>query len=185
MRDFLVADRYARSLDRLVPDNDAAREMASALKDLAEIYTASHDLRNTLSNPALPEAGRLAVLDAVCDRCGAPDLVRKLVSAMLRRRRIELIPPVAVLFSAKTDLRLDRVRAEVTSAAPLSEARQDDIRQTLARYTGKNVRVEFAIDPALLGGIVARIQDRVLDGSIRSRIKRLKNHLLPEENLGG
>lgn len=185
MKDFLVADRYARSLDTLTSDNDQAEAFAKSLSELARLYAESHELRNTLANPALVESRRLSILNEVCVRSGAPDLVRKIAATLLRRRRIALLPVVASLYSAKTDERLGRVRVGVTSAAPLPAGRQEAVTHALERYTRKNVRVEFAVDPSLLGGVVARIQDRILDGSIRSRIERLKNHLLPEENLGG
>ncbi len=71
-----------------------------------------------------------------------------------------------------------RVRAHVTSAQALAPADLERVRQSLARRTGKQVILESSVDPALIGGIVARVGDLVLDGSIRTQLGRLRDKLL-------
>lgn len=185
MKSFLLADRYARSVSSLVESDAEAEAIAINLTEIARVYDDSAELRSALANPALHESRRLAILDAVLTRCGAPELLRNLGATMLRRRRIDLLPAVADLVARKTDERLNRVEVDVTSALPLTPTQVEQLTQTLQTYTGKNIRIEFAIDPALLGGVTARIQDVILDGSLRSRVARLQRFLLPEENLGG
>ena len=89
------------------------------------------------------------------------------------------------LFARHADARLGRITAQVGSAVALSDAQCERISASLAKYSGKEVRIEYAVDPALMGGVTARIGGTVIDGSIRTRIERLKQSLLAEENLGG
>lgn len=185
MKSFLAADRYARSLDRLIADDHETERIARELDQLAAVYKSSPELRSALANPALHEPVRLAILDSVMDRCAAPELVRKLAAVMLRRRRIDLLPAVARLFDAQSDRRLNRVEADITSAAPLNDEQARRVVDALESYTGKHVRAEFDVDPELIGGVRARIEDLILDGSLRNRLERLKEHLLPEEESGG
>ena len=77
-----------------------------------------------------------------------------------------------------TDEKAGRVRAQVTSAQPLSPAEINRVRDSLARRTGKHVVLEAAVDPTLIGGIVARVGDLVLDGSIRTQLGSLREKLL-------
>lgn len=185
MKSFLAADRYARSLNRLVLDDRETELVARELDHLAALYESSPELRSALANPALHEPVRLAILEGVLDRCAAPEVVRKLAAVMLRRRRIYLLPEVARLFDAESDRRLNRVEADITSAVPLNDDQARRVIDALESYTGKHVRAEFDVDPELIGGVRARIEDVILDGSLRNRLERLKEHLLPEEESGG
>lgn len=185
MRNYLVADRYARGLDRALP-NDTEREAAmQALSDVAEIYRRDHTLRSALSHPGIPLEQRAALLAEVLDRAGALALLKKLLDVMLRRGRIALLPDVAALFAATTDLRLNRTGATVTTAVPMEADQAERIIKTLESHSGMKVRADFEVDPEILGGVIARIRGTVIDGSLRARVQRLKQSLLPEEKVGG
>ena len=67
----------------------------------------------------------------------------------------------------------------------MSDDQCNDIVASLEKFSGMHVRIENAVDPSILGGIIARIGGTIIDGSVRARIERLKQSLLPEENLGG
>ena len=77
-----------------------------------------------------------------------------------------------------TDRHLGRVRAEVTSAAPLSNAQLKDVEAALAKATGKKIMLQTRHDPEMIGGVIARVGDLVFDGSVRTRLENLKNEML-------
>lgn len=185
MKHYLIADRYARSLDRAI-EQDADREAAiDALRAIATHYESDHELRNVLSNPAIPANQRAAILAEILRREEAPPLVSALLDTMLRRGRITVLNSVLELFSTMTDERLNRSGAVVTTAIALSDDHKNKLRAALETFSGTRVRADFRVDPRILGGVVARIKGKVIDGSLRARIERLKQSLLPEENLGG
>lgn len=185
MKSFLVAQRYARGLDRVLADDHEAESLSRDLSDLAQAYEESGALRSVLANPAVPESLRLSILEGILARIGAPEVLRSFAATLLRRRRMDLLPAVAQLFAHESDRRLNRVEADVESSAPLNEAQARRITEALETYTGKQVRVVFSVNPELIGGVCARIEDRILDGSVRTRLKRLREYLLPEEESGG
>ena len=76
------------------------------------------------------------------------------------------------------DARAGQVRATVTSAAPLGVTELDKVRRSLEQRTGKKVILETAVDPELIGGVVARVGDLVLDGSVRTQLEELRRRLL-------
>lgn len=185
MKNYLIANRYARGLDRALPEEANRDEAAASLRELGKLYAAQHDLRSVLSNPAIPADQRAAVLESVLEREGAPRHVRELLHTMLRRGRISILPDVAELYSALADAHLGRAGAAITTASELSPDQAEQLRLALERFTGKSVRADFSVNPRLLGGVVTRIEGKIIDGSLRARIRRLKQSLLPEENLGG
>ena len=130
-----------------------------------------------LANPAIAVERRAAALrDMLSDRVSPS--VLNLVQLMLRRGRIEELPRVASEFRRLDDERQGIVHAAVTSAAELT---QDEIRELTARLersTGGRVALDVEVDPSLLGGLVVRVGDRMIDGSVRGRLERLRNQLL-------
>ncbi len=130
-----------------------------------------------LSNPAIAIDRRAGVLrDLLSVRVTQP--VLNLVQLMLRRGRIEELPRVASEFRRLDDERQGIVHATVTSAAELT---QDEIRELTARLersTGGRIALDVAVDPSLLGGLVVRVGDRMIDGSVLGRLQRLRNQLL-------
>ena len=104
--------------------------------------------------------------------------VLNLVKLMLRRGRIEQLPQVAAEFRRLDNARQGIVPATATSATPLS---QDEVRALVARLeqmTGARIELDLQVDPSLLGGLIVRVGDRMIDGSVRGRLERLRNQLV-------
>jgi F-type H+-transporting ATPase subunit delta len=182
MKNYLIAERYAKGLSLSIPDNEALEDVAGALNRISGLYETSHDFRSVVSNPAIDREKRSAVLRQVLGREGVPAVVARLAEVMLQRGRIAVLPDMAKLFSRMADERLNRAGADVTTAVEIGEEHEARLRGALETYTGKSVRLECTVDPAVLGGVVTRIGSIVIDGSVRTRLESLKNALLSEES---
>jgi F-type H+-transporting ATPase subunit delta len=97
---------------------------------------------------------------------------------LLDRGRIALLASLARAYRELADAHAGRVRAVVTSAAPLSPADLERVRRSLERRTKKTVMLEAQVDPSLIGGLVAQVGDLVLDGSVRTQLSTLRDKLL-------
>src|SRR5208337_810031 len=99
--------------------------------------------------------------------------IRNFTYVLIDHRRIAIIGEIREAFELHVDERLGFARAEVTSAAPLDHRVSANLEAELSRLTGKRMRLRFDVDPALLGGVVARIGSTVYDGSVRGGLRQL------------
>jgi F-type H+-transporting ATPase subunit delta len=173
-----VARRYARALFAIGADRGDFEQLGRQLDDFASLWTSVPDLRQALENPVFKPAEKRAVLERVLPGVAPSPEMRKFVLLLLDRRRISVLPAIARAYRQLADAHLGRVRALVTSAQPLSPAEADRVRRSLEQRTGKKVILETAVDPSLIGGLVARVGDLVLDGSVQTQLATLRSRLL-------
>jgi F-type H+-transporting ATPase subunit delta len=184
MKDFRVAERYARALSLSLPDESTLDEAGRAMTLLRRTFTSNHDLHSALANPAIDADVRVRLLNGVIQNLEISPAVGRLLEVLLRRGRIDWLPAVARVFNTLVDERLNRVGASVRTATPLNEAQEARLQAALEQFSGKAVRMEIEIEPELLGGVVTEIGGKLIDGSVRTRLNRLKNTLITEETLG-
>lgn len=173
-----AARRYARALFGLAGEenrlDDVRREMAA----LAGLFDASAELRNVLYRPLHPLDERRAALEAVLARLETSPTVRRFCAFLLQQRRMHEFPDVVVELERLANEAAGRVEAEITSAGPLGDAQLERLRSALAARTERDVQLKVAVDPTLLGGVVAKVGDLVFDGSLRTQLAQLRANLM-------
>ena len=145
--------------------------------DAAGAIVADDRVARLLGNPAIAEETRLDLAQSTVGAIVSKPVLN-LIGLMLRRGRIDELPRVAAEFRRLDNQRQGITPATATSAVPLSE---DEVRAVTARLeamTGGRVDLELTVDPDLLGGLVVRVGDRMIDGSVRGRLERLRNQLV-------
>lgn len=177
MRDSSIARNYAEALlalARKAKDLDGWAEMIS---DFAAAVEQDATLRRFLESPRVSAAQKDEVITkAVQDR--VPKLFLEFLRALLRNRRQMLIPEIAVEFANLVDESAGRVHARVTVAKETSAEENNVIARELSRAVGKDVVPHMNVNPAILGGVVVRIGDTVMDGSVRRRLATLRRRML-------
>ena len=130
-----------------------------------------------LNNPAIPVERRAEVLtELVGGRISTP--AQNLVQLLLRRGRMEELPRVAAEFRRLDDRRQGVTNAIATSAIPLTPDEVRALTQRLEQTTGGRIALEERVDPSVLGGLIVRVGDRLIDGSVRGRLERLRTKLV-------
>ena len=178
-----VATRYAKALADVTTANSAALKPADALTQLRAFEAAlnsSHELQNALSTPAVPASRKRAVVGRLADLLQLSQVARNFLFVLIDHRRIALLPAILSDFELIVDERLGFARAEVSSPTELTDAQRGAINSELERLSGKRLRMRFAVDPALIGGVVARIGSTVYDGSVRGQLQTLGRRLSTE-----
>jgi F-type H+-transporting ATPase subunit delta len=173
-----VARRYARALFGIGVDAGKFEALGDELGELATLWNESDELRQTLENPVFQPSEKRKVLESILPRVAPTPEVQRFVLLLLDRRRIVLLPAIARAYRDLTDAHVGRVRAEVISAQELVPATLDRIRRSLEQRTGKKVIINSTVDPELIGGVVARVGDLVLDGSVRTQLADLRARLV-------
>jgi len=167
------ARRYAEAMLDLALAQDAVDRYRTSLEDLAAAFE-PRTLRR-LGDPSTPVARRLAAAaDALA---GQPESVRGLVRLLIERDRIALLPRIARAFGELVDERAGIAKALVTTAADMESGERERVVAQLERATGKRIKAEFAVDPALLGGATVRVGDHLVDASLRTRLDLLRTQL--------
>jgi F-type H+-transporting ATPase subunit delta len=173
-----VARRYARALFGIGVDAGNFEALGQEIGELAGLWSSSPELRQTMENPIFKPSEKRAVLEQLLPRVTPSPQVQRIVLLLLERRRIVLLPAIARAYRDLADAHTGRVRAKLTSAAPIGPAALDRVRRSLEARTGKQVILETAVDPGLIGGVVARVGDLVLDGSLATQLDDLRQKLL-------
>lgn len=170
-----TARRYAEAAFEIAERDHSMQAWLAALA-LAEERLSRPDVMRLLANPAIPAASRVGVLQRILgdDVRGAP---RNLLALMIRRGRFELLPGVIREFTRLYRRREGIVEATITSAIALDASAEEALQARLVAVTGKRVVLNQEVDASLLGGVLVRVGDRLIDGSVRGRLERLRNTL--------
>lgn len=172
-----VARRYARALFGLARDEGRIAGVLAEIETLAGLFDRSAELRDALFRPLHPVKERRAVLDAVTGRIEISGTVQHFCSFLLERGRMQDFPVIREELIRLADEAAGRVQAEVVSATQLREEQLERLRRALAARTGRDVKIDARVDPALLGGVVAKVGDLVFDGSLRTQLAQLRANL--------
>ena len=174
-----AAIRYARALlDVAVKEQADLEQIENELSQFADLFKQYPLLEKVLLNPAVPvPRKRAAVADLLAQAKFTP-IVTKLLALLADRDRLVLIPDLLASYRDRLLEHRGVVRAEVTTASTLDPGRADAIRQGLAAMTGRTVQLATKIDPAIVGGLIARIGSTVYDGSLANQLARIRERLL-------
>lgn len=173
-----LARRYARALSELAKSAGVTDPVGASLSRFAECWTSSDELRTAFSSPDLGQPQRKNLLEDLGSRLFLEDLVLKTLLLLSDRRRMAIVPDLAEAYFALAEMEKEVVKAEVTTAARLSEAYFEELQRALEKVTGKHVSITRNVDPSLLGGVVTKVGDKVFDGSLRTRLDELEEELL-------
>jgi F-type H+-transporting ATPase subunit delta len=170
-----VAARYAHALLEIGAETGSLQQISDQVSDLALAYTSSPELKTVLESPLVSHSDRTAVIAELGARMGCSQVVKNMIGLLVERRRM---PAMARALRSLSDERAGLVRAQVSSAKALPEDYVRRLQGELEKMTGRKVVLERKVDPSLIGGVVTRVGDLVIDGSIRTRLADLKSQLL-------
>lgn len=172
--------RYAKALLDLARDQG---ELDSVLRDvgsLSDAWKASAELREIVRNPVVPKPALKAAIDALMNQLGCTKLVRNTVNLLADKGRLGHLEEVLHALEELAEAETGRVRVEVVSAKPLSDAYYTRLTEKLQRVTDRKVMLVKKQDPSLIGGVVTRVGDQVFDGSLSNRLSELRETLLAD-----
>lgn len=176
----VAANRYARALlDVLYPEK--AEAGFEQLRSFGSLMAEQPDARRLFENPTVSGERRKNLLKEISGALGFERRVANFLEILIDRNRLELLEEITDAYQKFLDEKVGIVRAFITAAHPLDSAQRGELASKLERATGKQVRMEVAVDPSLIGGAIARVGSTIYDGSVRQQLQAFRHRLLEEK----
>jgi F-type H+-transporting ATPase subunit delta len=167
---------YAAAVLEIARGEGELERVELELYTVAQTFATSNELRDALTNPQVPVERKQGIID---DLIGgrASSLTVALLSLIVSTGRASELPAIVDAFIAQAAATRSKAVAEIRTAVPLDSATVDRLAAALSRVTGKDLEVKVVVDPQVVGGVVARVGDIVIDGSVARRLASLRQAL--------
>jgi F-type H+-transporting ATPase subunit delta len=175
-----IANRYARALADVIVERDETGEVAKELSDFERMMSENPQLREVFASPVIATERKRAVLDELLARAGFRQTTANFLRLLLDNSRLHDLDQMLAALSRELDARANIVSAEVTTAREIGQQEKAALQNQLKAATGKEVRLQFRTDPAIIGGVVTRVGSLVYDGSIKNQLAQMKRELMSD-----
>jgi F-type H+-transporting ATPase subunit delta len=173
-----MAGRYAFALFSLARDEQSVDQVAAALKSFDDLIAESADLQRLVRSPVFSAEAQTKALGALLDKAGISGLAAKFIKLVAAKRRLFAIRAMIADYNKLYDSWRGVTRAEVTSAATLSDAHGAALKEALKDVTGgRNVEISVNVDPSIIGGLVVRLGSRMVDGSLKTKLNAIRTRM--------
>ncbi|MDY6792161.1 MAG: ATP synthase F1 subunit delta [Thermodesulfobacteriota bacterium] len=183
MKNLSIARRYAKALLLIGKEDGKAESYKDELDGFANLLSREKELDQAICNPLYDSGGRKSVLRAIIEKIGLSTVMTSFLMLLFDKGRIGFISDINDYYQKLADELKGVARASLVSATELSSETIDKIRATLSKRTGKEIILEVEQDPGLIGGIVTRMGDLVLDGSIKTQLFNMRESLKRGESI--
>ena len=177
MREPTIGRNYADALFQLGERTGQTEKFGDLIEGVGGTIEADESVRHVLESPRVTKAQKIALLEKALKR-RAPEPFVRFLAAVIKRGRQGMLGSIARQYLALLDEKFDRVHAGVTMARQPDKKLQAEVKKRLTTVLGMEVIPHFREDPGILGGVIVRVGDRVMDGSIRRRMKVLRRKML-------
>jgi F-type H+-transporting ATPase subunit delta len=163
---------YGEALFEAASDAGAGARVQEDLAALGGALGSSRELVRVLVNPAFPDAGKKRILAGLARE--AHPLTQNALQLLVDRGRISSLPDVIDAYGDRFGAAERHLEVELTTAIAIDDEQAEGLRARLAESTGRGVSLTRRVDPAILGGIVLRVRDLLIDASVRGRLEKLR-----------
>ena len=170
-----IAERYATAIFELAQQDKSLDKLEADIADLSAALEASDDLRHFIASPILSRADLARGIGAVADKLGLSNTLKNGLGVMAGKRRLFVLPQLLDRLRGMIAKHKGEVTADVVSAKTLTKAQSEKLAKTLKESFGKDVNIKATVDESLIGGLVVKVDSKMIDTSIRSRLESLQN----------
>ncbi len=174
-----VAKRYAKALFELAEEEKILNKVEVDVAQFASLSSESADFSTLLSNPLINEKEKFTILKELF-RDKVQPLTLDFLNLLSVKKRLDVLPEIAQEFRAMMLDFANKIEGELISAVKLAPDQVKHIRSNMEKMTGKNVLLDEKVDESVLGGFIVRIEDWVLDNSVRYQLSKLRDKLIAE-----
>jgi F-type H+-transporting ATPase subunit delta len=172
-----IGYRYAKSAFELAEEKGTLEDAHSDMGLFMEVWEQNRDFRAMLDSPLVKSDRKQLIIDAIFGKHFQSELVKLLVSMVVRKGREMFLPQVARAFLQLYDQAKGIGRGVITSAIPLADEEVKAIQRNLEESTGKTYELTEEVNPDLIGGFTLKVDDNLFDGSVVSSLRRARQRL--------
>ncbi|MDD9305141.1 MAG: F0F1 ATP synthase subunit delta [Desulfobacter sp.] len=183
MKNLAVSRRYAKALILIGQENSQAEQYNEELSAIVGLFDTQEGFESALTNPLINKNDRKKLLEAVIGATDLSDIMKSFMILLFDKGRIGFLREIASYYKDMADELNGVVKASVTSATELSEDAVNKIKESLSKKTGKTIVLNVEQDPSLIGGVVTKIGDLVLDGSVKTQLINMRETLKKGESV--
>ena len=181
MKTLVLAKRYAKALFELAEQKNILETVAAEMQTFQKILSESPDLQHFFLSPEVGREGKIGLIEKNFQDQFSGLFINFLL-VLLKKGRQNIFSDIVNEFSRMYDRYHNRVRASAVTATPLGKKEIEEIKSTLAKRYQSSFEIENAVDPSILGGLILKIDGKVIDASLLSQLNKLKANLLIERN---
>jgi F-type H+-transporting ATPase subunit delta len=173
-----ISRRYATALADVVLKTGESETARKELSIWEQLFEQSTDLQTVFNNPAIAHSKKENILEGLIAKVTPSKTTTNFLRVLLSNGRLTELSEINTRFASVLEERSGVVSAEVASARELTEAQRNELKANLEKRTGKRVKLEFGVDPDLIGGVVTRVGSTIYDGSVRTQLENLREELV-------
>lgn len=181
MKQTILAKRYAKAIFTIGQEQEKYEEYDEVLQGLADLYTTHPEVVDAMTNPLYPMDVKENVMKGIVGSMKVDTIMGNFLNLLVQKKRAEILPEIAVAFKTMVDEAKNISHGNVISAIELSDELKANVQTILEKLTGKKVELTTSVDPSIIGGIIAKVGDLVLDGSIKTQLAGLKDSIKGRE----
>lgn len=181
MRHTILARRYAKALFSLGKEQGKTSDYSEMLAAIASLYDGESGVGDALNNPLYPLDVRQKVMAKIAESVQADAIMTSFLNLLIEKKRADILPDIAIELQMMVDKDQNISHGSIISAIELDQTLLGKIQATLEKLTGNKVILETQVDPSIIGGIIAKVGDLVLDGSIKTQLNGLKESIKGRE----
>jgi len=181
VRQTILAKRYAKAIFAVGQEEGKNEPFSATLNDLGDFLGKYPEAMDALTNPLYPIELREKVMEHLISELQADQFMANFLNLVVQKKRADILPEIADEFQVLFDADQNISRGTVISASEISGELQTKVQATLENITGKKVILTSEIDPSIIGGIIAKVGDLVMDGSIKTQLAGLNESIKGSE----
>jgi len=183
MKNLTVSRRYAKALILIGQEDGRAEHYNTELESVVGLFNSQKDFEKALTNPLYNKNDRKRVLQAVLATTDLSAIMKSFLTLLFDKGRIGFLREIVSYYKDLADELKGVMKASIVSATALSSDAVAKIKEALSKKVGKNIVLKVEQDPSLIGGVVTKIGDLVLDGSVKTQLMNLRETLKKGENV--
>ena len=173
----VIANRYAEALFQLSEEENITKEIYNELHDVVEVIKNNKELDNVLKSPLVAKNEKTQLIEALFNNKINNDL-KNFLKILVEKGRISSLKSIELTFKELLNDKHNIIEGTVISAIALTEKQVKELEEKLSKKYNKNVTLENEVDQSILGGVLVRLGNTQIDGSVKTRLNNIKNNLL-------